>query len=141
MYLFSEVFDLKPTSGLMWSTTYRQCVPVERIARLSPCTRGEDGGEGFHTALDLGTALNPHPTLSLTKGEAKRVAQRQKCASRICQTASSLYVQKLGTFVTVFTCTKRLALRARSHPSLGHRPRTLVGLRTSAESAIQRAGS
>ena len=34
-----------------------------------------------------------------------------------------------------------LALTARSHVSLGHRPRTLAASRTSAEGAIQRSGS
>jgi hypothetical protein len=31
---------------------------------------------GIHTALELTAALNPHPTLSLAKGEAKRMAKK-----------------------------------------------------------------
>ena len=47
----------------------RRCCPPRDLIRLSHLLRGEDWGEGFiaHTLQ----SSNPHPSLSLPKGEAE----------------------------------------------------------------------
>jgi hypothetical protein len=43
-----------------------------------PLGKGRIEVRGFHPALELTTALNPHPTLYFAKGEAKRVAKAKR---------------------------------------------------------------
>ena len=88
-YLFSEVFDLKPTSGLMWNikqdrrgdeaALVKRDADVFRVLWLSASPFPRERIEvRDSSALELNTALNPHPTLSLGKGEAKETCPGTK---------------------------------------------------------------